>query len=305
MRNVQREMWSWFKDTAPVEFTPTDELAFYVGYGIDTRQGGRIFNIPKKDAWKVVVVWPRNFRFVRGGPDPTQPLVTAVMPTAIGREWMAKLAIENFLNQTYPKKEMVVISQGEWIVTPEQREKGILEIHVPLGLTIGALHNVGDALANGSWIMRWDDDDIHHPTLLGVLVAAAEQDSDQAAVAMGIWTVYHADDDRAWTVRRPAIGALFHRNEGPLYEDVPTGEDSVLWESIYRDRAKTLDNWPGLFIRVFHGKNMVSKRHLMAQMPRGGVGDPGLVTVRPHLNAMIQKYRAAAKIAGAAWGGKA
>ena len=91
------------------------------------------------------------------------PLVTAVMITgkSLGRESLARLAVRSFLDQTYRRRELVIINHGDYEL--KIGHPIVREIMVPGKNTLGDLRNIGINEAKGDWIIQWDDDDYHHP----------------------------------------------------------------------------------------------------------------------------------------------
>lgn len=91
--------------------------------------------------------------------DYTMPLVTCIMPTANRPEFIPN-AIQYFLQQDYPFKELVIIDDGEKSVS--ELVPNLYSIRYfyskPIG-TIGAKRNLACEKAAGSIIIHWDDDD--------------------------------------------------------------------------------------------------------------------------------------------------
>ncbi|MBB5637823.1 glycosyltransferase involved in cell wall biosynthesis [Pedobacter cryoconitis] len=88
-----------------------------------------------------------------------QPLVSCIMPTA-NRQKYISFALNYFLAQDYPNRELVIIDDGnESIVHLLPDDKRIKYFYTkPLG-TIGVKRNFACNKAKGEIIMHWDDDD--------------------------------------------------------------------------------------------------------------------------------------------------
>ncbi len=87
------------------------------------------------------------------------PLVTAIMPTR-SREILAHQALQMFLDQTWPNKEIVIIDDLEdrsFAMTPDF--DGVRYRLMERRLTIGAKRNIAIKNAAGSIIVHWDSDD--------------------------------------------------------------------------------------------------------------------------------------------------
>ncbi len=85
-------------------------------------------------------------------------------------EWLLEEAIESFLRQTYPNKELIILND-----CPQQElvceVPGVRVVNAPMRYpTLGDKDNAAIALANGEFIARWDDDDISLPWRLTLSV---------------------------------------------------------------------------------------------------------------------------------------
>lgn len=101
------------------------------------------------------------------------PLVSCVCPTydrPPTKQFLLEEAIESFLRQTYPNKELLVIND-----CPDQElvcdAPGVRVVNVPARYdSLGEKYNAGIALARGDLIANWDDDDISLPWRLSLAV---------------------------------------------------------------------------------------------------------------------------------------
>jgi glycosyltransferase involved in cell wall biosynthesis len=88
-----------------------------------------------------------------------QPRVSCIMPTANRRSFVPR-AIQYFLRQDYPNRELIVVDDGSDAVTdlipldPRVRYMRLEKPH-----TIGAKRNLACNNASGELIVHWDDDD--------------------------------------------------------------------------------------------------------------------------------------------------
>ncbi|SEB21669.1 glycosyltransferase family 2 protein [Pedobacter hartonius] len=87
------------------------------------------------------------------------PLVSCIMPTA-NRANFIPSAIDNFLMQNYPYRELVIIDDGQVLVDHLIPNIKTIKYYYsePLG-SIGTKRNYACEKATGSIIMHWDDDD--------------------------------------------------------------------------------------------------------------------------------------------------
>lgn len=92
------------------------------------------------------------------------PLISCLCPTKNGPE-MLSVAIDCFHNQTYPNKELILVSDEK---NPHlEYIKGFVKDNIKLiiadhGTKSSDLRNISVANASGKYIATWDDDDIHH-----------------------------------------------------------------------------------------------------------------------------------------------
>ena len=88
-----------------------------------------------------------------------QPLVSCIMPTA-NRQKYIPLAIQYFLNQDYPNKELIIVDDGKESIKPLLPEdERIRHFYTEKFSTIGAKRNFACQQAKGEIIIHMDDDD--------------------------------------------------------------------------------------------------------------------------------------------------
>jgi glycosyltransferase involved in cell wall biosynthesis len=91
--------------------------------------------------------------------DGSLPMVSCIMPTA-NRAHFIPSAINNFLMQNYPHRELVIIDDGQTSVASLIPDIEMIRYYYsdPLG-SIGIKRNYACEKATGPIIMHWDDDD--------------------------------------------------------------------------------------------------------------------------------------------------
>ncbi len=212
------------------------------------------------------------------------PLVSCLMAT-YDRLSLAKYAILSFAAQTYPEKELIVVSDGP------ARFRDSLERYVaalglarvrfldagPERLTLGRLRNLSVDAAAGEIVCQWDDDDYSHPERLRL--QADELLRTDAGACFLTDHLQFIDEQGAlywvdWTLARAESG-MDHLAPGTMMmrrdlrfrypEDGPSarqGEDSVLLDSIWRGTTVTpLRNAGYLYLYRSHGANTFSREH--------------------------------------------
>lgn len=101
------------------------------------------------------------------------PMVSCICPTynrAPSRQYLLEEAIESFLRQTYPNKELIVFNDcpGQLLVC---NAPGVRVINVPRRYpSLGDKYNAAIAAARGDLIAPWEDDDVSLPWRLSLSV---------------------------------------------------------------------------------------------------------------------------------------
>ncbi len=217
------------------------------------------------------------------------PLVTCLMPTR-DRTAFALRAVEYFLRQDWPERELIVLDDGsdalEHRLPPDPR---IRYVRVPPGTSIGAKRNRGVELARGDLIAQWDDDDWYAPARLSAQIAPiVEGSADITALVTGVWL-----DLPTWSFWRcePALHRrlfrgdvhggtlLFHRRvwrRYARYPDASLAEDAAFLVAALR-RGARLCRLPDdeLFVYVRHGRNSWA----LDRPPRPGAQADGWLAV--------------------------
>lgn len=135
------------------------------------------------------------------------PLVSCIMPTKNRREFVPK-AIEYFLRQTYPNKELVigaeVFDPSPWI-----RLNGVRAFVCRDGLTLGAKRNWCVEHSQGDLIAHWDDDDRYGPTRLAHQVELM-QTCHAEVCGVGAPLFYDLAAGKAFRYTYPGPGAYIY-----------------------------------------------------------------------------------------------
>ena len=213
-----------------------------------------------------------------------QPKISCVTVT-YGRIALLKQSIRSFCDQTYPNKELWIVTDGE------VRYQGAIEDHlrsldrddIKLLLlndrryTLGAIRNVSLQAATGDLICQWDDDDCSHPERLAT---QAHYLLDQRADAcfltdhlqffykdrLLLWTdwSYGGSVQGKWQLAPGTI--LMRRDSRFRYPETgpsaQRGEDSALIDSFYeRLKIARLGGAGYLYLYTYHGRNTFSEEH--------------------------------------------
>lgn len=190
------------------------------------------------------------------------------MPTAERRRFVPQ-AIEYFLRQDYPHKELIVVDDGADAVADLMPEdERVRYFRLTERWTVGAKRNFACEQARGQLIAHWDDDDWHAPRRLSYQAEAMLRES---ADVCGINTLlfYDAGRGRAWKYAYPSNmkpwlsgSTLCYRRafwESNPFANINVGEDArFVWNS----RAGRIIVLPDATFHVgmIHGSNVSPKR---------------------------------------------
>jgi glycosyltransferase involved in cell wall biosynthesis len=197
------------------------------------------------------------------------PLISCILPTRDRRPFVA-LALRSFLEQDYPRKELLVIDDGaDPVGDLGEGLPGVHYAHLDTRTTIGAKRNLACALATGEIIAHWDDDDWYAPSRLRYQAAPVRAGVADLSGLVGSF-VLELPDGGFWCVapglhRRMFVGdvhggtLMFRRallGPGLAYPEINLAEDAWLIHQaqVRGGRLARLTN-SGVFVYVRHGRN--------------------------------------------------
>jgi glycosyltransferase involved in cell wall biosynthesis len=213
------------------------------------------------------------------------PLVSCLTVTA-NRVKLARRAIECFLAQSWPNRELIIVDDGaedyrgmleeamaaapQGAVRPPIRYERI--VHNPVR-RLGELRNMTLDLSRGDYCMQWDDDEWYHPDRIARQVETLEGAGSAAGICLLRDTLMHLDTpefaQRPYrsSLRRGTPGTILHRRTNVRYPNVARGEDSLFRDRLTKDsRVVVMDGQAHLFIRCFHGQNTWDRRHFVERL---------------------------------------
>lgn len=199
---------------------------------------------------------------------PAEPLVSCIMPTFDRRRFVPR-AIEYFLRQDYPRRELIVVDDGrDRIADLIPNDARIRYLDLSDRHSIGTKRNLAGEAAAGELIVHWDDDDWIAPWRLRYQID--ELLRAQADVCGLDRVLYHdLGSRRSWqyvypTAATPWVAGntlcytrdFWHRNPFP---DVTQGEDlRFLWTRSPKRLLAHADN--SFFVAFIHPANASPKR---------------------------------------------
>jgi glycosyltransferase involved in cell wall biosynthesis len=192
------------------------------------------------------------------------PLVSCLMVTR-GRPRLAARAIECFLTQSYPSKELIVIDGGE----SDELRQGIDAICYPPiklhrerqdGRSVGELRNLAVEKSAGRYVCVWDDDDLYDPDRLSVQMSAIASLNTDACFLARLQLWWPAQRVLAVSFRRMWEGSMIcARDKMPRYQTLHRCEDAPVAYRLWRSERVVILDEPRLYTYVFHGANTIGE----------------------------------------------
>jgi glycosyltransferase involved in cell wall biosynthesis len=203
-------LWMWL--TVGARVLPLAQSDFLVA----RVHAGNTSPKPTESTWwtpcnpaRVRALLGRDWDAFRGRSSPSPPLVSCILPTA-GRRSFSILAVERFFAQDYPRKELIVVDDGNepiWDVVGAL--PSVRYLRAPERSNVGAKRNLGCIVATGEIFVQWDDDDWYGPDRLSQQVAPlADGRADISALEMR-WIV-KVPEGEFWTVSPGVHRRMFY-----------------------------------------------------------------------------------------------
>ena len=195
------------------------------------------------------------------------PLVSCIMPTANRRRFVPH-AIAYFLRQDYPRKELVILDDGEASVADLMPDDPQVRYFRLSGKrTVGAKRNECVEAARGDLILHWDDDDWMAPHRLRVqvdhlLAANAEicglrQMLHYDLTAGESWLYTYPATHRRWLIGGSLLYTRDFWRRSP-FPNLQVGEDTRFVWSRRLDRVAEPDDFT-FYVALIHPHNTSPK----------------------------------------------
>jgi glycosyltransferase involved in cell wall biosynthesis len=190
---------------------------------------------------------------------------------------LLKQSVNRFCLQTYPHKELIIVTDG----SEEYRQQiiqfvaglnhpAIKVIPVEQKQKLGALRNIAMSQASGEILCQWDDDDLYHPQRLEMQLLCLQY-MDASACFMADYFHYFVErKELLWCTCARSGGfpgsIMFKAGLGLSYPETgpqsEKGEDEVFQRELAK-RYKTalLRECGYLYVYAFHGRNTWDLNH--------------------------------------------
>lgn len=213
------------------------------------------------------------------------PLVSCLMVTR-GRVPLALVAVDCFLRQTYPNRELVLVDDDpddalERALAGTDRSR-IRHIRLPdEGRPLGALRNIAVEQAHGTYVCQWDDDDLHDPMRLEMQLRVLRQSGCQACVLVRWLTWWPRSGRLAVSNQRHWEGSLLcERSVLARYPELRRGEDSAVMQRLVESVRLVRMDLPRLYLYVAHGANTFEADHFEAHWQEASLRWPAEAMAR-------------------------
>ncbi|MCP4132624.1 MAG: glycosyltransferase family 2 protein [bacterium] len=211
------------------------------------------------------------------------PKVSCLTVTLDRLEFL-KRAIRCFCDQSYPNKELVIVTEGAVAykkkihdhVTDLNRMDIRLEFLDGSDYNLGKVRNISVACANGDLICQWDDDDLFHPLRLEIQINDMIQKKCQVSFLTDQLQYFQDTHEMFWLNWNSAQCDMLRLIPGTLImykdsrfsypetgENAVKGEDSGLLEQIYNHNIPIarLGGFGYLYVYTFHNENTFDYDH--------------------------------------------
>lgn len=200
-----------------------------------------------------------------------------------GRLLLLKQAIACYCDQTWPERELVIVTAGgpRYVRAIDRHlsELGRDDIRlVPVDeprTPLGRLRNIAIDASRGDMLCQWDDDDLSNPrrielqhrAIAGGAIASCIADHlhfsvEERALRRVSWQCRGArglSGMAAGTIMAPRSVAARYPEDGP---NASIGEDSYFLEALMRHgEVAPVLGCPEVYVYRFHGRNTMSAMH--------------------------------------------
>jgi hypothetical protein len=170
-----------------------------------------------------------------------------------------RVSVQNFLEQTYSRKHLVIVNLSEDpILSKEQRgDDRLLEVFFERnGLSLGAIRNISlELVPPNAWWTLWDDDDWRIDSYLQRLVDWSKG-FDFVMIQNRIEFNTLNGYSYVLTLRSGLMSFFAKRIPTLRYEDLNTKEDVLVKNTALKElRCNIVDNAPALYVRMIHTTN--------------------------------------------------
>ena len=170
-------------------------------------------------------------------PDEETPLVSVVLTTR-DRPRLLALALSYYRYQTYPRRELIVVNDGE-LFPADRKDIEALDgrlIRMQPGTPLGTKLNAGVEQANGVLCQKMDDDDWYAPTFIEKMTAVVrESQAEVCRPTVAFLRPFLFFEVARWEIRQshaynaPGATLFFSRDAWEIHQFRPLFQDEDVW----------------------------------------------------------------------------
>jgi len=193
-----------------------------------------------------------------------QPLVSCVCPTANRHKYIPQL-LDSFLSQTWQNKELIILDDGKKPCTNEliQVHRQIQYFKLPEKLNIPKKRNLLAKLANGKYIIHFDDDDWSAPGRIAAQMKHHQQFSVGivgfhsilfwSEITQEVWR-YSGTKGYACGTSFCYLKSFWKRHPFPENQDLGS-DNSVIYPARANNQSATFDGGQLIVARIHQGQS--------------------------------------------------
>ncbi len=195
------------------------------------------------------------------------PLVSCIMPTYNRAEFIEN-AIDQFLNQSYPNKELIIIDDSEVAIEHLIPDHPLIKyVYLHNKLDIGSKRNMACKMSNGQYIIHLDDDDYYAPQWVEKQIAFLRANELEVTglnrplfyekYTSKLWKYNYPDNHKPWVYGATLCYTKELWKSNP-FPKLHCGEDNAfVWaDSIKKIQVNTIKDG---YIGQIHDKNTSPK----------------------------------------------
>lgn len=197
---------------------------------------------------------------------------------------LLKKSVQCYINQTYPNKELIILSQAkdnrliiEWLNDLDRND--IIFVEAPSDICLGEMRNTSIELSHGDVICQWDDDDLYHPDRVMYQYQLLTSSSCNSGSCYTNFLKYFKQDNKMYwcdwkgegDIRKFLCGSImfykkyYHVYDGYFYPEEGSQchveEDLNVLNKLNKHGGIACCEKGNHYIYVYHGKNTYGRDH--------------------------------------------
>ena len=222
---------------------------------------------------------------------------------------LLKQAIECFERQTYPNKELVIISDGvdyfnhsiQRYLDEKSPDNIVFKVIKGKNKSLGELRNMAWDMATGDLICQWDDDDQYHPQRLEIQYLHLKEQGAQVSFLVeqlqlfcGDQILFLIDGSNTTEIRKQLIpGTLMAYHSDQLKYPVSEEEERKGLIDQLLDKGADIVGLSGqarLHLHQYHGSNTHTKDHHLELATSRSASETKVMQQLPEIYQALQQY---------------